>query len=275
MSLELIWWLMVAGLQKVFNEMDLDLENKRVLITGASGGIGSAIARAFLAEKSKVCLVSRGSRKLFELEKKLINKFGEESLFAYKCDCTQQKKLSELIFEIEEKWQGIDVVIANIGDGRSVPDAIPAKEQWSKVWKTNFETALNTARVFLPLLKNNRGSLLFISSIAGLEAIGAPVDYSTAKSAVISFAQNLARKVAPEVRVNVIAPGNVHFPGSSWEDKINENPEKIENLLQSNVPMKRFGAPEEIADAVTFLCSSRSSFITGSVLRVDGGQAVS
>ena len=134
---------------------------------------------------------------------------------------------------------------------------------------------MNTARVFLPLLKESKESLLFISSITGLEAIGAPVDYSTAKTAVIAFAKNLARKVAPEVRVNVIAPGNVHFTGSSWEEKIMTNPKKIEQMLQDKVPMKRFGTPEEIADTAAFLCSARASFITGSVMVVDGGQTVS
>ena len=91
----------------------------------------------------------------------------------------------------------------------------------------------------------------------------------------MGFAQNLARKVAPEVRVNVIAPGNVHFTGSSWEEKIMTNPKKIEQMLQDKVPMKRFGTLEEIADAAVFLCSARASFITGSVMVVDGGQTVS
>jgi 3-oxoacyl-[acyl-carrier protein] reductase len=134
---------------------------------------------------------------------------------------------------------------------------------------------LNTARVFLPLLQKSSGNLLFIASITGLEAVGAPVDYSTAKTAVIAFAKNLARKVAPEVRVNVIAPGNVHFTRSSWEDKIQTDPKIIEQMLQTKVPMKRFGTPQEIADVVTFLSSARASFITGFVIVVDGGQTVS
>ena len=75
--------------------------------------------------------------------------------------------------------------------------------------------------------------------------------------------------------MNVIAPGNVYFPGSSWDDKIEDDSEKVEQMLQISVPMKRFGTPEEIADAATFLCSARASFITGSVMVVDGGQTVS
>ena len=93
-----------------------------------------------------------------------------------------------------------------------------------------------------------------------------------AKTAVIAFAQNLARKVAPRVRVNVIAPGNILFPGGSWDEKVKAQPEAVDTMLRSQVPLQRFGTPEEIADAAVFLCSPRASFITGSVLRVDGGQ---
>ena len=220
-------------------------------------------------------MVARGQEQLEKTVAELHQKFGKERVVGWPTDCADEFALLELRLQIIQQWEHLDGVIANVGDGRSVPDAIPDAEQWSKVWQTNFETALNTARVFLPLLKESMGSLLFISSIAGLEAIGAPVDYSTAKSAVIAFAKNLARKVAPEVRVNVIAPGNVHFPRSSWEEKIQTDPKIIEQMLQTKVPMKRFGTPQEIADAAVFLCSARASFITGSVMVVDGGQTVS
>ena len=255
--------------------MNLNIQNKCFLITGASRGIGRAIAEGLLREGANVGLVARGQEQLEQTVDELRQQFEEERVVGWPTDCADEFALLELRLQIIQQWIHLDGVIANVGDGRSVPDAIPDAEQWSKVWQINFETALNTARVFLPLLKESKGSLLFISSITGLEAIGAPVDYSTAKTAVIAFAKNFARKVAPEVRVNVIAPGNVHFTGSSWEEKIMTNPKKIEQMLQDKVPMKRFGTPEEIADAATFLCSARASFITGSVMVVDGGQTVS
>ena len=255
--------------------MNLGLQDSCFLVTGASRGIGKAIAESLLSEGANVGLVARGQEQLAQTVDELREQYGEERAVGWPTDCADEFALLELRQQITQRWEHLDGVIANIGDGRSVPDAIPAADQWSKLWQTNFETALNTARVFLPLLQESKGNLLFISSITGLEAIGAPVDYSTAKTAVIAFAQNLARKVAPEVRVNVIAPGNVHFPGSSWEDKINANPKKIEQMLQSTVPMNRFGTPEEIANVAAFLCSAPASFITGSVLRVDGGQTVS
>ncbi len=115
---------------------------------------------------------------------------------------------------------------------------------------------------------------MFISSITGIEAIGAPVDYSTAKTAVIALAKNMAKKLGEDVRINVLAPGNIIFPEGNWEKKVKDDPIKIKEYINNTVPMKRFGTPEDIADSAVFLCSSRAKFITGSLLVVDGGQTV-
>ena len=128
----------------------------------------------------------------------------------------------------------------------------------------------------MPLLKKSKGCLLFVSSIAGMEAFGAPTDYSVAKTAIISLAKNMARKLASDhVRVNVVAPGNVYFEGGTWDKKIEEDPDQVRNIIKETVPMNRFSTPEEIANPVVFLCSDKASFITGAILRVDGGQTVS
>ena len=204
----------------------------------------------------------------------LQSEYGKSRIIHTTCDCSNAESLEKLRRFILSEWGKLDVVVANVGDGKSVPEAIPCDEDWVRTWNSNFESALQTSRVFLPELKNSKGNLLFISSITALEAFGAPVDYSTAKTAVVAFAKNIARKLAQEVRVNVLAPGNVNFPGSSWDKKIKSNPEQIKILIKNTVPMNRFGTPEEIADAAIFLCSERAKFITGSVLVIDGGQTV-
>ena len=252
--------------------MNLDLKDKIYLVTGASQGIGRAIAKGFLEEGAKVAIIARKELGVNQAVSEFIEEFGHGRILGLIGDCSDPSNLSERIKELEQTWGGLDGVIANVGDGRSVPDPVPKEKQWSQVWKTNFETALITTRICLPFLQESQGSLLYISSITGLSALGAPVDYSVAKTAVIALAQNLARKVAPRVRVNIIAPGNVFFSGGSWEEKVNSNPEAVESMLRNNVPLQRFGTPKEIADAAVFLCSPRASFITGSVLRVDGGQ---
>jgi len=254
--------------------MKLNLTDKRVLISGASRGIGAAIARGFLDEGAKAYIISRGSNRLYQTEKELVSTFGKEAVVAKACDCTQPSSLEDLRDHVQKCWQGLDIVVANIGDGRSVPDPLPDNEQWKKTWDNNFESALHTARTFLPMLKESKGSLLFVSSIAALEAFGAPVDYSTAKSAVSALAKNMARKLAKEVRVNVLAPGNVYFSDGSWDEKIKQDPESVKKIIASTVPMNRFGTPEEMADAALFLCSERADFITGATLVVDGGQTV-
>jgi len=255
--------------------MDLKLNNKKVLITGASRGIGLAVAESFLQEGAKTCLVSRGSSALYENEKKLKNTYGLGNVIVCKCDCTNIESLNSLKIEVENKWNSLDIVIVNVGDGRSVLDVLPDDEQWKKTWNSNFESALQTARTFLPMLEKSQGVLLFVSSIAGMEAFGAPTDYSTAKSAIIALAKNMARKLASDnVRVNVIAPGNVYFEGGSWDEKIQQDKKRVDEIIKSTVPMNRFASPQEIADSAVFLCSDRASFITGVTLVVDGGQTV-
>ena len=254
--------------------MDLGLKGKKVLITGASRGIGLAIAEGFLKEGAKSCLVSRGSDKLFENEVRLQNVYGGENVFAYKCDCTNIKSLVFLKNEVEIKWNDLDIVVVNVGDGRSVTDALPDDEQWKKVWSSNFESALHTSRTFLPMLNESQGTLLFISSITGIEAFGAPTDYSTAKAAIIALAKNMARKLAPNVRVNVIAPGNVYFEGGSWDEKIQQDKKGVDEIIKSTVPLNRFATPQEVANSAVFLCSARASFITGATLVIDGGQTI-
>ena len=254
--------------------MDLKLNNKKVLITGASRGIGLAVAESFLQEGAKTYLVSRGSSALYENEKKLQNIYGLDNVVACKCDCTNVESLNSLKNEVEDKWNSLDVVIVNVGDGRSVSDALPDDMQWKKTWNSNFESTLQTARTFLPMLERSQGVLLFVSSIAGMEAFGAPTDYSTAKTAIIALSKNMARKLAPNVRVNVIAPGNVYFEGGSWDEKIQQDKKRVDEIIKSTVPMNRFASPQEIADSAVFLCSDRASFITGVTLVVDGGQTV-
>ena len=255
--------------------MNLNIQDRRFLITGASRGIGESIAFCLLEEGARVAITARGEEDLNSVAEKLKTKFNAENILHFSADSTSLSDLLALKENIAIAWGGLDGVVANVGDGRSVPDPIPELDQWEKIWKVNFESALLTSRIFLPLLQKSKGCLLFISSITGVEAMGAPVDYSTAKAALNAFAKNLSRKASPDVRVNVIAPGNVYFPGGSWDEKVSKNEKIVKDTIKNSVPMQRFGTPKEVADAAAFLCSERASFITGTILRVDGGQTVS
>ncbi|MDB2469176.1 SDR family oxidoreductase [Alphaproteobacteria bacterium] len=254
--------------------MELGLGGKKVLVTGGSKGIGLAITKGFIKEGAKVWVLARSQKLLKTTEQDLGANFGHEKIMSTSCDCTDLAELNIARLKIEKQWGGLDIIIANIGDGRSTTAALPSNESWEKTWRTNFETTLNTSRTFLPSLIDGKGSILFISSIAGFEAFGAPTDYSTAKSALQALAKNLARKLAPQIRVNVVAPGNVFFPGSSWEQKRKENKKLVDDIIKKQVPMQRFATPIEIANAALFLSSDCANFITGTTLVVDGGQTV-
>ena len=255
--------------------MILVLEKKRVLITGASRGIGLAIAESFLREGARVALLARSAGPLAEVAGRLTAEHGSDRVLILAADCADADAWPGILKQLESTWDGLDIVVANVGDGRSVPDALPDAARFAQTWRANFVTAEETVRATLPLLEESGGCLLFISSIAGLEAIGAPTDYSVAKTALVSLAKQLARKLAPRVRVNCLAPGNVYFPGGSWDAKNQADPKHVKALIEATVPMRRFGTPEEIADAAVFLCSDRARFITGACLVVDGGQTVS
>lgn len=255
--------------------MDLGLTGKRVVVTGSSRGIGKAIGIGFLREGANVVFTGRNPDILAALGAELAS-FPAERYLLIPADVQETDSLEKLACEVETQWGGVDVVVANVGNGRSVPDPLPPADHFDALFALNFGTAVATARQFLPSLKRNHGNIIFISSIAGKEAFGAPIDYSVAKASVVALSKNLARKVARDgVRVNCIAPGNIIFPGGVWDVKLREDPNGIKRLIETTVPMNRFGDPEEIADACLFLASERARFITGALLAIDGGQTVS
>ncbi|PJZ70382.1 polyketide synthase [Leptospira perolatii] len=255
--------------------MNLELGNKKVIISGSSRGIGLAVAKAFLSEGANVGLIARGREKLESVYLQLKAEFGVQRVSMYLADTTNSIEVRSAIKYFESNLGGVDILVANVGDGRSVKDPLPSEDRFLQTWNINFRSSEIVVRESLDLLRAAKGVILFIGSIAGLESIGAPTDYSVAKSALLTLSKNLARKLAPEIRVNCINPGNVFFPGGSWEEKQKMDPDLVNKIIQDSVPMKRFGSPEEIADSVLFLCSDRAKFITGACLTIDGGQTVS
>jgi 3-oxoacyl-[acyl-carrier protein] reductase len=252
--------------------MHPNLLGKVVLIGGASGGIGGAISRKFLQEGCKVALVGRNGEKLSKLVETLSSEFGTTNICSLVADCNRESAINSAVKSIISQWSRLDVVVANIGDGRSDSDAIPSYDSFTNALQVNLRIAENIARATQAELNRGRGSLLFVSSIAGLQVTGAPTDYSVAKAALVMLSKQLSHKFAPNIRVNCIAPGNIYFPGGRWEELLKSDPVTTETMLKTKVPLNRFGTPEEVANAVVFLSSDSASFITGSCLTVDGGQ---
>ena len=253
--------------------MDLGLRDDAVFITGSSRGIGAESPGLFGRGRPGGDFGQK-RRKPGAKRAELAAEFGGERVAAINADLSSEEAAQEAARRVAEAFGKLDHLVLNIGDGRSVSDPVSPVEHWNSVMDQNFNSAVSVTRACLTLLEaRETSSILFVSSIVGCEAFGAPVDYSTAKAAINAFSKNLARKVAGSgVRVNTLAPGNVLFPGGSWDEKLWREPERFNALIESTVPMKRFGTVEEVADAALFLCSKRASFITGSLLKADGGK---
>lgn len=252
--------------------MDLELKNKNIVIFGGSYGIGFSIATGFLNEFANVHIISRS----FDSDqfKLLKSDFPNLNIFHYICDATKAsdiKNTSKIL--LLNCNNTIDVLVLNIGSGKGSQDILENEDDWNISWDINFNSVLYPLREFLENIANE-GSITIISSIAGLENVNAPNAYAVAKSAIITLSKNLSKKLAPKIRINTIAPGNIFVKDGTWDLKMKINPEITKQMLKDKVPVQRFGLPEEISDLVLFISSNRASFITGSCIVIDGGQTI-
>jgi 3-oxoacyl-[acyl-carrier protein] reductase len=254
--------------------MDLELRGKSVLVAGSSRGIGLGIAAAFLAEGAGVAITGRDAAGLKSTEETLRAAHPGATLLAIAGDLTDEHHCAEAIAAIVKEWGTLDILVANIGSGTGRPGWQFDAKDWAALYEINLFGSVRLIGHALPhMVAAKSGSIVIISSITGVEATHAPLAYSSAKAALLNYTKNLSHQVGSEgVRVNAVAPGNILFPGGSWEKRIAKDPAGTEAFIKEEVPMRRFGTPSEIADAVLFLSSPRASFITGACLVADGGQ---
>jgi 3-oxoacyl-[acyl-carrier protein] reductase len=253
--------------------MNLELRNRRVLVTGSSRGIGLGIATAFLAERARVAVTGRDRVVLRERMREWVPKFGADHLLSYPGDLTSAAVVSRVLGRIKKTWGGLDVLVLNLGSGRSV-SGLPDAAEWNRVLGLNLVAAMDTLRLATDLLSHGRNpSVILVGSIAGLEALGAPIPYGAAKAGLRHAMKAAAQQLAAQgIRVNMVAPGNIFSPSGTWDKKMKEAPEATTAMLEAQVPLRRFGTAKEVAGAVVFLASGQASFITGACLTVDGGQ---
>lgn len=246
---------------------------KVAFVAGSSRGIGKSIARALLRENYKTMITGRDSAALQLALQEFTNEFGAEVL-EFSGDLTKPAIVHEAFEKIKRSGSSsIDALIVNLGSGKGRMGWDLADEDWTAAFDVNFWAPVRISRAAIPILSEG-ASITFVSSLAGVERLHAPLPYCSAKAALINYAKNLSWAVADRgIRVNCIAPGNVLFPGGSWEQHLQNRRQDVLQYVDSEVAMKRFGTPEEIADTVVFLASPKASFITGSCFVVDGGQS--
>jgi 3-oxoacyl-[acyl-carrier protein] reductase len=249
--------------------MKLGLTDKTAVVGGASRGIGLAIARRLSEEGCRTALIARDAKGLAAAA---AQGFAIPPL-TFAADLRDEAEAEAALAAIARDLGPIDCVVANAGSGVSVPPGRETPGEWRRVLDVNLMTAVNLFSAARPHLRPTEAALVAVSSICGREALGAPVAYSAAKAALDALVLNLSRPLAREgVRLNGVAPGNILFPGGDWQAKLDKDPEGVMAMIARETPLGRFGAPEEVADAVLFLLSERARFITGAVLVVDGGQ---
>lgn len=246
--------------------MDLELSGKVALITGSSRGIGLGIAQALHDEGCQVILNGRDPETLYQSARSL----GGHYVMGDVCIPEQARQVVNAAHKLSGK---IDIVVANVGSGVSVTPGTESSEEWSRMLNLNLESAVNTISAARKALSEAKGTALCLSSICGLSVLGAPIAYSAAKAALNSYIRGISAVLAKEdVRIVGLAPGNILFPGSTWEHKLKANECGVQRMLDANVSMRRLGSVQEIANVAAFLCSPKASFMTGTVVTVDGGQ---
>lgn len=250
--------------------MKLELTDRVALVTGASRGIGLAIATTLAAEGAKVALAARGADALNAARAAV----GTQSS-VHLADVTDTAAAAALVQEVERQWGRLDILVCNVGSGASVPPGKETAAEWSRVMDLNLFATTNMIEAARPSMARGGGdrAIVCISSIAGMAALGAPVTYYAAKAALNATVRGLARPLALEgIRINAVAPGNILSADGTWARKLAENSAAVEEMLVRDVALRRLGKPEEVADLVAFLASPRAAFITGSIMVADGGQ---
>lgn len=247
--------------------MNLGLEGRLIFVSGSTRGIGQAIAAGFVAEGARVVVSGRDILRAEQVATELGN-----NCHAVGGDLTDEASIAAVAREVERTLGAPDVLVANIGSGAIPPGWDVDNAAWKSAFQLNLFGGMALIRAFLPaMMQRGSGSIVLVGSIAGLEAVPAPITYSAAKAALTAAAQALSRQVVG-VRVNVVAPGNVLFPGGSWDRRQRDDPEGVRAYLEAEVPLRRFANPNEIADLVVFVASERATFLTGACLVLDGGQ---
>lgn len=242
------------------------LENKVAIITGASRGIGRAIASSFIAEGAIVAFTYLSSdEKARQLESELTAHGGIAK--GFKSDASRFTSAQELVDAVVEEFGTVDILVNNAGITRDTLLMRMSEEQWDEVIETNLKSAFNlTKAVIRPMLKAKSGSIINMSSVVGVSGNAGQANYAASKAGMIGFTKSVAQELGSRnIRCNAIAPGFIETEMTEALDQ------KVVEEWRNSIPMKRGGSPEDVANTTIYLASNLSAYVTGQTIHVCGG----
>jgi 3-oxoacyl-[acyl-carrier protein] reductase len=242
------------------------LDGRTALVTGASQGIGAAVARLLAAQGAKVVLAARSADKLQALQEEL----GAERAHPLTLDLQRPEAVAERLREIPEAFAAIDVLVNNAGITGDNLLARMSLEQWETVLRTNLTGAFAVTReVIRGMMRRRYGRIVTVSSVVGLMGNAGQTNYAAAKAGLVGFSKSLAREIGSRnITVNVVAPGYVE---TAMTEAL---PAEVRKDLSGHIPLQRLGKVEDVAAAVLYLASDEAAYVTGHVLNVSGGMYI-
>jgi NAD(P)-dependent dehydrogenase (short-subunit alcohol dehydrogenase family) len=258
--------------------MELGLQEKVVVVTGGTSGIGLAAARVFLAEGAAVAICGRDPARLACAQASLLGNAQKTRIFAMKCDVLDKEAVGRFASAVEQ-WSGrCDVLVNNAGRARMSTFADTSDEAWREELELKFFSQIHPVRAFKPLLdRSDAAAILAVNSLLAYQPEPYMVATAAARAGAQSLIKSLALEFAPRIRVNSVVLGLID--SGQWERRFAARKDPAQTREQwyadiartRHIPMRRLGQPDEVARAVAFLCSPAAGFITGAQLEISGG----